>query len=176
MRPPLLRLYPAYGIFPNAIINSYDALQTGISSNRQNLFAGKFCRSTLLSAIGGSMDHSISLVSTWRVPSQIFQSIVFCISIIVAALMSDRRRTAKCKQNKAMHFPQLIFAFFPEHDIKAVFAFIFGGLLHLTGNNISYIPQIRYLINTLVIKSCSPFFGHMNSLCAFHNRNIGIIS
>lgn len=163
MRPTDTAFYTTYLAFSYAILCGNYFLQTGISSNSQNIFFSQFCRRALFSAIRSSMKNSISLIICGGIPTQIFKNIILGIAIIVTTFLSGFRIAFKCPQNKSANATKFVFIFPPKKYRWTPIFFINCRFFEFASFYVTNSTLIRYFIAIFKSRNRHPsFYSHGN--------------
>ena len=166
MLPTHTRFYSTYGICTNAIIKCNEAVQSGILSNRINLYASKFSCATILSAISSPVPNFISMVILSCIPSKITQMIILWITVIMATLHSFWSFAYKCLKNKFMRSDLSLFVVCPQTAIRPSVMFVNCQFFNCIGFYSKYSAVVRNLVESFKTNCIAPFFHdvpHINN-------------
>ncbi len=158
MAPSLPRLDAGNCVFPHAVVRSYQALQSIVCANSNDLFGCKFGRSAAFSAIRCAVLNAINLIVLRGVPAQIGKPVICWISVVVTALMSRWRLAYKRAQYESVNstvFPDVVL---PQKHIEMPALFASSGLFRPSLPYVSDVSKSRNGVGGAKAGNACPYF------------------
>lgn len=119
VRPSLASLDARNNVLTNAVIVRNRFLNPRVLANCLYLFFGKFRHWATFTFVASAYFYCVLHVSRSRVPTQIFQSIVSPVRIVVAAIKRSIFWTFESRKNQPMHWMFFMArGCFAKHDVK----------------------------------------------------------
>lgn len=156
MRPSLARLDAADGVFSDTVFRSNFALKARVGADGAYLRFRQFGSGASFPAIRCAVLDAVKLIVSRRVPSQIFQSVVPRIAVVVAALHPNRARPNKGSQHQCMRAHDFLFAITPQIHKRARVVDVFRVSLDSVRFRRTNLPGVRHFVQALKSNNCFP--------------------